>query len=76
MADDFNRDPDTVGRCPPYPRQPFPASVFESRFLTSPHLTAFVLSHEHMIEALRGERIVYCNHPTTAFSISTMAVLW
>jgi hypothetical protein len=58
MADDLNRDPDAVGRCPPYPRQRVPASIFESRFLTSPHLTAFVLSHEHMIEALRGERIV------------------
>jgi hypothetical protein len=58
MAANFSRDPDAVGRCPPYPRQPLPASVFESRFLKSPHLTVFVLSHEHVVEVLRGERLL------------------
>ena len=58
MAGDSSRDPDAVGRCPPYPRQPLPDSVSETRFLASPHLTVFLLSHEHMSEVLRGERVV------------------
>jgi hypothetical protein len=58
MADNFSRDPDSVGRFPPYPRQPLPASVSETRFLASPHLTALVLSHDHMLAVLRGERVV------------------
>ncbi len=58
MADDFSRDPDAVGRCPPYPRQPLPAAVSETRFLASSHLTVFLLSHEHMLEVLRGKRVV------------------
>jgi hypothetical protein len=58
MAGDSSRDPDAVGRCPPYPRQPLPVSVSETRFLASPHLTVFLLSHEHMSEVLRGERVV------------------
>ncbi len=39
-------------------RGSLPASVFEYRFLASPHLTVFVLSREHVIEVLRGERIL------------------
>ncbi len=53
--------------------QPLPASVSETRFLASPHLTVFLHSHEHMLEVLRGERVVTI--PPTAFSLSTMAVL-
>ncbi len=58
MADDISREPEARGRCPPYPRQPLPASVSETRFLASPHLTVFLLSHEHVLEVLRGERVV------------------
>jgi hypothetical protein len=58
MADDVSRDPDARGRCPPYPRQPLPSSVSETRFLASPHLTVFLLSHEHMREVLGRESLV------------------
>ena len=58
MADDFSRDPDAAGRGLPYLRQPLPDSASETRFWTSPHLTALVLSHDHMLEVLRGERVV------------------
>jgi hypothetical protein len=58
MADDVNRDPDVISRCPPYSRQSRQSFVSETRFLSSPHLNILLLSHEHMDEVLRGERVV------------------
>jgi hypothetical protein len=58
MADDVGRDPDAVGRCPPYSWQSVGSSAVEPRFLTSPHLILFVPSEEHVRAILQGERIV------------------
>jgi hypothetical protein len=54
MADDLSRDPDAVGRCPPYGT---PVTA-EPRFLTSPHLTLFLVNEEHLKALLPGEQIV------------------
>ena len=58
MADDVRRDPDAVGRCPPYPRLPIGSSAPDTRFAKAPHLTLLVLSPEHVGAILKGERIV------------------
>jgi hypothetical protein len=54
MAAAFNRDPDAVGRCPPYSR----GDPVESRFVNSPHLTLLLVNDEHLRALLPGERIV------------------
>ena len=58
MANDVRRDPDAVGRCPPYPRQPIGSSASSSRFQDAPHIALLVLSPEHVGTILTGERIV------------------
>jgi hypothetical protein len=55
MADGLSRDPDAVGRCPPY------ATVMSSstpRFLSAPQLVLLVLSQEHVETILQEERLV------------------
>ncbi len=55
MADDLSRDPDAVGRCPPY------ATVTSSstpRFLSAPQLVLLVLSQEHVGTILQEERLM------------------
>jgi hypothetical protein len=54
MADDCSRDPDAVGRCPPYST---PVTA-EPRFLASSHLTLLLVNEEHLRALLPGERIV------------------
>ena len=63
MADDVCLDPDAVGRCPPYPRQPIGTAASSSRFPDSPHLTLLLLSPEHVGTILTGERIVNAPPP-------------
>ena len=58
MANDVRRDPDAVGRCPPYPRQPIGSSASSSRFQDAPPIALLVLSPEHVGTILTGERIV------------------
>ena len=64
MADDVRRDPDAVGRCPPYPRRPIGSSAPDTRFGKAPQLALLVLSPEHVGAILKGERIV--NAPPSA----------
>ena len=58
MADDVRRDPDAVGRCPPYPRRPIGSSAPDTRFGKAPQLALFVISPEHVGAILKGERVV------------------
>ncbi len=55
MADDLSRDPDAVGRCPPYAIVSSPATP---RFLSAPQLVLLVLSQEHMETFIQGEPVV------------------
>jgi hypothetical protein len=55
MADGLSRDPDAVGRCPPY------ATVTSSstpRFRSAPQLDLLVLSQEHVETIIQEERLV------------------
>ena len=55
MADGLSRDPDAVGRCPPY------ATITSSstpRFLSAPQLVLLVLSQEHVETIIQEERLV------------------
>ena len=54
MSAAFNRDPDAVGRCPPYSMR----APVEPRFVNSPHLTLLVVDNAHLRALLPGERIV------------------
>ncbi len=58
MADSLSRDPDAVGRCPPYSRKEAGPADVEPRFLTSPHLTFLLVDVEHLRALLPGEWIV------------------
>ncbi len=55
MADDLSRDPDAVGRCPPYAIVSSPATP---QFLSAPQLVLLVLSQEHMETFIQGEPVV------------------
>jgi hypothetical protein len=54
MAGDCSRDPDAVGRCPPYST---PVTA-EPRFLASPHLTLLLVNEDHLRALLPGDQIV------------------
>ncbi len=58
MATGFNRDPDAVGRCPPYSGRVSSPRDTEPRFLDSPHLTLLLVNEEHLRTILPGERLV------------------
>ncbi len=58
MATDSKRDPDAVGRCPPYSGRALSPRDVEPRFLDSPHLTLLLVNAEHLQAILPGERLV------------------
>jgi hypothetical protein len=55
MADNLSRDPDAVGRCPPYATV---TSSSMSRFLSAPQLVLLVLSNEYVETIMQEERLV------------------
>ncbi len=48
MATDSKRDPDAVGRFPPYSGRVLSPRDVEPRFLDSPHLTLLLVNAEHL----------------------------
>jgi len=58
MATDSKRDPDAVGRCPPYSGRALSPRDVVPRFLDSPHLTLLLVNEEHLQAILPGERLV------------------
>jgi hypothetical protein len=67
MATSFKRDPDAVGRCPPYSGRVSSPRDVESRFFDSPHLTLLLVNEEHLRAILPGERLV--TSPPTDFPL-------